>query len=106
MKEVIETWKTFEILRSCMPVLLCSDTLILFIPSSQGSCTWKKLLITVNTWADLISLCPLPAEESSSFWKKLYKSELKEPCCESQGVCHLPGCEAQLKQEHRAPKSG
>lgn len=106
MKQVIEIWKTFEILRPYMFVLLCSDTLILFTPSSQGSCTWKKLLITVNTLTDLIVLCPFPAEESSCFWEKLHKTELNEPCCDSQGICHLPGCEAQLKQEQRAPKGG
>lgn len=106
MKEVIEMWKTFEILRSCMSVLLCSDKLILFISSSQESFTWKKLLITVNTWTDLILLCPFPAEESSFFWEKLYKTELNKSSCESQGVCHLPGCDAQLKHEQRAPERG
>lgn len=81
-----------------MSVLVCSDRLILFISSSHGFCTWKKLLITVNTLADLILMCPFPAEESSSVWKKLHKTEQNKSCCESQGVCHLPGCEAQLNK--------
>lgn len=36
---------------------------------------------------------------------KPYLNEQNQSSSQSQGLCHLPGCEARLKKEQRAPKS-